>query len=246
MDTKTIFKYLAIAVGAYLLYEWLSTNGYLAQFGIGTSTAAGTTTTGTGTAAAQITGTSASNVPTTSTSSVQTVPAATGVMTAQVINSPEPGSVSPVSGAVAVSAVPQSNGYTLVTYSDGSTAMVSPTGQVIPLSGPSATPSTSPSVAPAASEPTSPSQSTVALVAAMSQGDSFLNGGGVSGSGPYDHWNYYYNQTAEGKTNPAPSDDVVGVDPNASITLQQWWQLVSVHGISGLRGFGGYSQWGIA
>jgi hypothetical protein len=89
----------------------------------------------------------------------------------------------------------------------------------------------------------------VALVAAMSQGDSYLNGGGTNGSGPFDHWNYYYNQTAEGKANPGPNDSDVGVDPNANITLQQWWNLVSAHGVSGLRGLSGYApgftQWGI-
>ena len=299
MNTKDAIKYLAIAVGAYLLYQWLSKNGYLAQLGIGTSTAAGTAaaatagatvvatddsgntifkdnTTGamavvsaavlktvatgpstpipvsvaangnvtivdgagktvvlsgspyvpgsgaapTGTLTPTVIPTPAGKVPTTSTGLVQTAPVTTGT---------------PAPARTQIATIPSASGdgSYIPVYSDGT--MGAP---VFPGASGGGTPA-----------PVSPSQSTVALVAAMSQGDSYLNGGGTNGSGPFDHWNYYYNQTAEGKANPGPNDSDVGVDPNANITLQQWWNLVSAHGVSGLRGLSGYApgftQWGI-
>jgi hypothetical protein len=165
MNTKDIIKYVLIAAGAYLLYQWLSKNGYLSQFGIGASTTAGTV--------------------------AQTQPSS-GTTT----------------GASTVPAV------------------------AVPISVPAAAPTPAPVPAPVASSTTKD------LVAALSKGDTYLNGGGYSGSGPFEHWNHYYNQTTAGKANPGPDPGTVGVDPNASITLDQWWALVSAHGVSGLDGVG--------
>jgi hypothetical protein len=184
MNTKDIIKYALIAVGGYLLYRYLSDNGYLSSFGIGTQPA---------------------------------LPAAG--------DTAQPKSSSDTSNGTSTS--PAAGTTTTTTRTD----TVHETGAPAGKSGKTAT---------------APASSTRDLVSVLSTGDSFLNGGGAAGHGPFDHWNFYYNQTPAGKLQPAPDAGTVGIDPTQSITLDQWWALVSAHGVSGLSGLNSISNWGSA
>jgi hypothetical protein len=71
---------------------------------------------------------------------------------------------------------------------------------------------------------------TADLVLKLASGDSNLVGGKME----FERWNYYYHQTEKGMTNPAPDPTTAGVDPNAKISIVEWWNLVHPLGISGL------------
>lgn len=81
---------------------------------------------------------------------------------------------------------------------------------------------------------------TIEQVRALAAHDANLQNGMME----FERWNVYYHQTPEGQVKPAPDPGSAGIDPNARITVEQWFAAVHALGISGLVAADRQSIWG--
>jgi hypothetical protein len=107
---------------------------------------------------------------------------------------------------------------------------VGPVGQANPPTVVVAQPAPAPNPAVAPSGPATSAASTIDLVSHLAAGDSNLIGGKME----FERWNFYYHQTEQGRSKPAPDPTTAGVDPNLKISVSEWWNAVHPLGISGL------------